>query len=632
MRARAPVLRRRGAADAAPPPPAGAAVRRLGGPQRLARARAQPPGRDLHRDPRRHRRRRQRRPRRRRHRPHCSRDARRRDARTSSSRTSAPASVERAGEQGSAAKWAHAAMALAVRALGRGERDRRARPGSGPADGRARDDGGRRPQRRHRRRPRPRGRPSPAARLARCGRPAPERARPARAPPIRRLLPRRPLPPRAPRPRAQARGGGRRRARSPGRRRLDRRRGAGLFDGLRRGDPVRARGRLPRPREGQARPRATASRCASRSSPTAIGGMHGVTHTLDEIRERGVPGFEVEVVGTDANVDRRLSAVAEVDIPFYAGLKVGVPSLPAIVEALAEGRYDLVHLCSPGPGRRGRRGDRPRHGAAGRRLLPHRARRLRGAARGRRRARRRPSTCDRRLLRQCDVVLSPVGRVRRASARDGHRRERIGRWDRGVDIERFSPDAARRATPDGRVRVLYAGRLTREKGADLLADAFLAARARDPRLQLVPGRRRPRGGRAARAARRAPRRSSAGSRATSWRAPTRAPTSSSSLADGHLRPGAARGAGQRAAGRRGGRGRPGGADRVRPHRRPVPAARERDRRRRRRPRGVARGPRAARPRRPGRCPRAPLGIVAGRARRRLAARVFPATRGGSATA
>ena len=50
-----------------------------------------------------------------------------------------------------------------------------------------------------------------------------------------------------------------------------------------------------------------------------IGGMHGVTHTLDEIRERGVPGFEVEVIGTDPHVDRRLSAVAEVDIPFYAG-------------------------------------------------------------------------------------------------------------------------------------------------------------------------------------------------------------------------------------------------------------------------------------------------------------------------
>jgi glycosyltransferase involved in cell wall biosynthesis len=33
--------------------------------------------------------------------------------------------------------------------------------------------------------------------------------------------------------------------------------------------------------------------------------------------------------------------------------------------------------------------------------------------------------------------------------------------------------------------VLYAGRITREKGADLLADAFLRARARNPRLRLL---------------------------------------------------------------------------------------------------------------------------------------------------
>jgi glycosyltransferase involved in cell wall biosynthesis len=38
------------------------------------------------------------------------------------------------------------------------------------------------------------------------------------------------------------------------------------------------------------------------------------------------------------------------------------------------------------------------------------------------------------------------------------------------------------------LNVLYAGRLTREKGLGLLADAFLAARAREPRLHLVlPG-------------------------------------------------------------------------------------------------------------------------------------------------
>jgi hypothetical protein len=41
--------------------------------------------------------------------------------------------------------------------------------------------------------------------------------------------------------------------------------------------------------------------------------------------------------------------VPEVDIPFYAGLKVGVPSLPALVETLADGRYDVVHCARPGP-------------------------------------------------------------------------------------------------------------------------------------------------------------------------------------------------------------------------------------------------------------------------------------------
>jgi predicted metal-dependent phosphoesterase TrpH len=80
-----------------------------------------------------------------------------------------------------------------------------------------------------------------------------------------------------------------------------------------------------------------------------IGSMHGVTHTLDEIRERGVPGFEVDVVGTDSAVDRRLSAAAELEVPFYRGMTVGVPSLPAVVEALTAGRYGLVHVCAPGP-------------------------------------------------------------------------------------------------------------------------------------------------------------------------------------------------------------------------------------------------------------------------------------------
>ena len=220
----------------------------------------------------------------------------------------------------------------------------------------------------------------------------------------------------------------------------------------------------------------------------AIGGMHGVTHTLDEIRDRGVPGFEVEVIGTDMRVDRRLSAVTEVDIPFYPGLKVGVPSPLAVVETLAEGRYDLIHLCSPGPAGviaaltasildlplvgsyhtelaayAGLRSGDPRLGLTVQMAL--------GAFYG-----------------ACDVVLSPSAASDARLGELGIAAERLGRWDRGVDVGRFDPavrDPARFGGPPERVHVLYAGRQTIEKGADLLADSFLAARERDPRLHLL---------------------------------------------------------------------------------------------------------------------------------------------------
>jgi glycosyltransferase involved in cell wall biosynthesis len=87
---------------------------------------------------------------------------------------------------------------------------------------------------------------------------------------------------------------------------------------------------------------------------------------------------------------------------------------------------------------------------------------------------------------QCSVVLSPSAASDAVLGDLGIDGARIGRWDRGVDTERFGPH---RRVADrygaGRVAVLYAGRLTKEKGADLLADAFLVARARDPRLHLV---------------------------------------------------------------------------------------------------------------------------------------------------
>jgi glycosyltransferase involved in cell wall biosynthesis/predicted metal-dependent phosphoesterase TrpH len=226
-----------------------------------------------------------------------------------------------------------------------------------------------------------------------------------------------------------------------------------------------------------------------------IGSTHGVTRAVEEIRARGVHGFEIEVLGTDPEVDRRLSAVAEFEVPYYPGLQIGVPSLSAAVQTIADGSFDLIHVCSPGPvgivGALVSRGlGVPLLGSFHTELTAYA-----GLRSGEQRVAAAMALGVSTFYGACDLVLSPSPASDATLAGIGVGPEKVARWDRGVDTGRFDP-ALREAglaelaaqglgKPEGTLDVLYAGRITREKGADLLAETFLRAREQNPRLRLV---------------------------------------------------------------------------------------------------------------------------------------------------
>jgi glycosyltransferase involved in cell wall biosynthesis/predicted metal-dependent phosphoesterase TrpH len=215
-----------------------------------------------------------------------------------------------------------------------------------------------------------------------------------------------------------------------------------------------------------------------------IGQVHGVTHTIEQIRERGVPGFDVDVIGTDPGVDRRLPAAAELELPFYKGMKLGVPAVPEMVEALAEGNYDLVHVTAPGPAGiaatlLGRITGVPLLASYHTELATYAGLRadimLEAVAKAGLGA----------FYNAPVRVLSPSPAADGSLAELGIDGAKVGRWERGVDVERFDPAKADRDAYPGEIKVLYAGRLSKEKGVDLLAESFLQAHEADPRLHLL---------------------------------------------------------------------------------------------------------------------------------------------------
>jgi glycosyltransferase involved in cell wall biosynthesis len=181
------------------------------------------------------------------------------------------------------------------------------------------------------------------------------------------------------------------------------------------------------------------------------GSVRGLVNTLAHLGDRGIGGLEIDL----GEASSRL----------------------AVAEELTRSHYDLAHVCAP-------------HQAGIAAMLI--ARVLGVPVVGSYHAEL-SAPVHSAFYRQCRIVLSPRRCDDAALGRMGIQADRIVRWEPGIDLRRFSParyDPAALGRGDSipqtcRFNVLYAGRLERDQGTDLLTESFLIARDRDPRLHLV---------------------------------------------------------------------------------------------------------------------------------------------------
>ena len=459
------------------------------------------------------------------------------------------------GAQGSAAKWAHAAIALAVRSLG-------AAPADGPAE---RPDPGR-VMSMVRRLLReadarqgaaagevsPRGRALPAARRG-CARwsldDLDERGLIAHMQ-ARGLQPRRPVP-RACRAHERKLRAAVDVAVAAARGEADlRQRRGGALRRLHRGDPLRAGRRLPgatsRPSSRRSPTRSTRSAGSRRPGGRRRRAADRDPRRRDRLDPRGDAHDRGDPRARRAGLrDRGASAPTRrwtggsrpsptSRSPSTPGCASACRACPAAVRgARGRRRFDAIHVCSPGPA--GIAGALRRAGAWRCPLLGSYHTELTayaGTALGRAGAsprRWRWRSCA--FYGACDLVLSPSPASDRALAAIGIAPSACCAGTAASTRRASTRRSARTTVLRGRdQRPLLRADHAREGRRAARRRLPRGARSRDPRLHLRARRRRARAGARCASASASARASSAGSRATSSRAPTRAPTCSCSRA------------------------------------------------------------------------------------------------------
>lgn len=206
--------------------------------------------------------------------------------------------------------------------------------------------------------------------------------------------------------------------------------------------------------------------------------VNGVTTTLKAVLRHAPPDLAPHVytfAGRPSDQPGYTAFAAwGMPIPFYAEMRMYAPPIGPLARRLDADRIGLIHLTTPGPS-----------GLAARRLAERLGVPLVGSYHtelgeyterlsGSRRLGSLMQSYMRWLYGACERILVPSETTRAGLAGRGWRADRLEVWPRGVDETRFSParrsPALRRSwgVSDDRPALLYAGRLSREKGLALL--------------------------------------------------------------------------------------------------------------------------------------------------------------------
>jgi glycosyltransferase involved in cell wall biosynthesis len=209
-----------------------------------------------------------------------------------------------------------------------------------------------------------------------------------------------------------------------------------------------------------------------------FGKVNGVTTTLRAVLQHAPPGLRARIyTAADTAIESAeyLAVKAPgVPIPFYREMRLYAPPLGRLRRAVQAETVDVIHLTTPGPVglaamRIARQLRVPMVGSFHTDLAAY-ARILSGSPR--------LGAVMQAFMRwpygRCARVLAPSDATRRLLMRTGADGDRIGIWRRGVDGEVFHPgrrnESLRRrwGVSDERPAILYVGRVSSEKGLDLL--------------------------------------------------------------------------------------------------------------------------------------------------------------------